>query len=118
MATLQSINVAAGVVRWPTELRRDPHLLARGFWQTRERAFLGAHDLPSAPFRPAGGAPLPIRRAAPTLGQENAAVLSELLGLGVSEIAALEAEGIIGTDAIPVTARKPRSAAAPERISA
>lgn len=118
MAALQGVGVAAGAVRWPTELRRDPHLLARGFWQRAERAFLGPHDLPSAPFRPAGGAPLPIRRAAPTLGQENAAVLSELLGLGASEIAALEAAGIIGTNAIPVAARKPRSVATPERISA
>jgi crotonobetainyl-CoA:carnitine CoA-transferase CaiB-like acyl-CoA transferase len=118
MAALQGIGVAAGAVRWPTELRQDPHLRARDFWQRQERAFLGTHDLPSAPFRPAGGAPLPIRRAAPTLGQENAAVLSELLELSASEIAALEAEGIIGQDAIPVAGRKPRSTPAPERIVA
>jgi crotonobetainyl-CoA:carnitine CoA-transferase CaiB-like acyl-CoA transferase len=52
-------------------------LLARHFWQNSSRAYLGPQDLPSAPFRPQGGAPLPIRRAAPTLGQENDAVLSD-----------------------------------------
>ncbi len=112
MAALQGIGVAAGVVRWPTELRRDPHLRARGFWQRAERAFLGPHDLPSAPVRPLGGAPLPIRQPAPTLGQENAAVLGGILGLSAAEIAALEAEGIIGASAVPAEARKPRSAPA------
>jgi crotonobetainyl-CoA:carnitine CoA-transferase CaiB-like acyl-CoA transferase len=120
MAALQAIGIASGVVRWPTELRRDPHLLARRFWQSSERPYLGPHDLPSAPFRPQGGAPLPIRRAAPTLGQENATVLSELLDMTEAELASLAADGVIGSEAIPAEARKPRSAAAqpPERISA
>lgn len=109
MAALQAKGIAAGVLRWPTELRRDPHLRARGFWQEVDRAFLGPHELPSAPIRMAGGAPLEIFRAAPTLGEENAAVLSELLGLSATELAALERDGIIGSDAVPVTARKPRS---------
>ncbi len=118
MAALQGLRVAAGVVRWPTDLRHDAHLAARGFWQRAEREHLGRHTLPSAPFRPAGGAPLPIRRAAPTLGEENAAVLTELLGLGAAEIAALEAEGIIGTEAVPAAARKPRGSDVKEKISA
>ncbi len=118
MAALQGVRVAAGVVRWPTELRHDVHLAARGFWQRAEREHLGPHTLPSAPFRPAGGAPLPIRRAAPTLGEENAAVLTELLGLGAAEIVALEAEGIIGTEAVPAAARKPRGSDVKEKISA
>ncbi|MFL1461764.1 CoA transferase [Roseococcus sp. DSY-14] len=109
MAALQAIGVAAGTVRWPTDLREDPHLRARGFWQAAERPFLGAHELPSAPIRPLGGGPLPVRRPAPTLGQENEAVLGAILGLGPEEIRRLEAEGIIGAAAIPAEARKPRS---------
>lgn len=118
MAALQGVQVAAGVVRWPTDLRRDAHLAARGFWQPAEREYLAPHTLPSAPFRPAGGPPLPIRRAAPTLGQENAAVLTELLGLGAAEIAALESEGVIGTEAIPAAERRQRGAPVDERVGA
>nr|WP_314070325.1 CoA transferase [uncultured Roseococcus sp.] len=109
MDALQAKGIAAGVLRWPTELRQDTHLRARGFWQEVDRPFLGRHELPSAPIRLAGGPPLKIFRAAPTLGEENSAVLSELLGLSAAELAALEQDGIIGTDAVPVTARKPRS---------
>lgn len=120
MGVLQANGIAAGAIRWPTELRRDAHLQARGFWQEVDRPFLGPHTLPSAPIRMAGGPPLKIRRPAPTLGQENAAVLSELLGLSAAEIAALEEEGIIGTEAIPVADRKPRSSpgAEPQKASA
>ena len=114
MGVLQVNGIAAGVLRWPTELRRDVHLRARGFWQEVERPFLGRHALPSAPIRPAGGPPLKIHRPAPTLGEENAAVLSGILGLSEAEIAALGEEGIIGTDAIPVAARKPRGTAGAE----
>ena len=110
MLALQAAGVAAGVVRWPTDLRTDAHLAARGFWQEAERPFLGAHMLPSAPFRPLRGAPLPITRPAPTLGQENGAILGGLLGLSAARIAALAADQIIGTEAIPAAARKPRSA--------
>lgn len=118
MAELQARHIAAGVVRWPTELRTDQHLAARGFWQAADRPFLGPHLLPSAAFRPLGGAPLPIIRAAPTLGQENTEILRGLLGLSAVEIAGLEADGIIGTEAIPATERKPRSVSQKERISA
>jgi len=120
MSVLQANGVAAGAIRWPTELRRDTHLRARGFWQEVDRPFLGTHTLPSAPIRMAGGPPLKILRPAPTLGQENAAVLSELLGLSAADIAGLEAEGIIGTEAIPVADRKPRSAPGtePQKVSA
>ena len=118
MRCLQSQGIAAGVVRWPTGLRTDAHLLARGFWQEAERPFMGRHMLPSAPFRPLRGGPLPITRAAPTLGQENDAILGGLLGLDAERIAALTAEQIIGTEAIPAAERKPRSTPPQERINA
>ncbi|WP_424812290.1 CoA transferase [Roseococcus sp. YIM B11640] len=110
MHAMQAQGIAAGAIRWPTELRQDPHLAARGFWQERERAFIGTHTLPSAPLRMQGGPPLDIRRPAPTLGQHNAAVLGGMLGISPAEIEALEAAGIIGTEAIPTAQRKPRSA--------
>jgi crotonobetainyl-CoA:carnitine CoA-transferase CaiB-like acyl-CoA transferase len=111
MAALQAAGVAAGALRWPTELVRDPHLRARGFWQPTDRAWLGLHDQPSAPFREAGRGPYPVRRPAPTLGEDNLAVLGSLLNLPASRLEELEAAGVIGTEAVPVSQRKARAAA-------
>ena len=111
MATLQRAGIAAGVARWPGELMRsEPHLAARGHWQVIDRAWLGPHQQPSLPFR-MNGATIPIRFPAPTLGQYTEGVLRRLLGLGDAEITALREARIIGTQAIPTTERKPRSAA-------
>lgn len=112
MAALQAEGVASGVVRWPTALYDDPHLRARGFWQAADRAWLGPHRQPSAPFREAGAAPLSVRHPAPTLGEHNGAVLGKVLGLGTGELARLEASRVIGTEAIPTSARRPRAGAA------
>jgi benzylsuccinate CoA-transferase BbsF subunit len=45
----------------------------------------------------AAGAPLEIKRRAPALGEHNAEILRELLGLGEAAISALESDGVIGT---------------------
>ena len=47
-----------------------------------------------------------IRRPAPTLGQHNQQVLSELLGLSPADLAELESNGVIGTQA--AGSRSPR----------
>ncbi|WP_207539583.1 CaiB/BaiF CoA transferase family protein [Sabulicella rubraurantiaca] len=112
MAALQAAGVASGAVRWPTRLYDDPHLVARGFWQATDRAWLGPHRQPSAPFREAGAPPYAVRRPAPTLGEDNAAVLGGLLGLPPAELARLEEAQVIGTEAIPVSQRKVRAAVA------
>ncbi len=96
MSELQAAGVAAGVARLPIELLKDRHLASRGFLQDVERAFIGRHPQPSMPIREAAS-PYAICTAAPTLGQHNVEVLSELLGLSDSEIAQLIRGGIIGT---------------------
>lgn len=96
MAAMQKVGVAAGAVRVPMLLPDDPHLKARGFWRWVDRPFTGPHWQSSAAFRE-GNAPYPIRRPAPTLGQDNAAILTELAGLDADQIAALAATDIIGT---------------------
>lgn len=111
MHALQAAGVAAGVVAWPTRLRRDPHLVARRFWQATTRAFLGPHEQPSAPFRPAGGEPFAVRRPAPTLGEDNDAVLAGL-GLDAGARARLAEAGVIGRRAVPVSERRKRAPAA------
>jgi crotonobetainyl-CoA:carnitine CoA-transferase CaiB-like acyl-CoA transferase len=108
MAALQSVGVAAGVARLPAELDQDPHLVARGFWRRVDRPFIGPHWQSSSAFRE-GSAPYPIRRVAPTLGQDNTAILGGRLGLGEAELADLAARNIIGTVPKP---RRPQGDAA------
>jgi crotonobetainyl-CoA:carnitine CoA-transferase CaiB-like acyl-CoA transferase len=108
METLQRAGVVAGAVRHPVELIDDPHLGARGFWQWIERAHVGRHPQPSAPYREAG-APVPVTTPASTLGEYNAAVLSGVLGLSPAEIERLTRAGVIGTEALPPSQRKARA---------
>jgi crotonobetainyl-CoA:carnitine CoA-transferase CaiB-like acyl-CoA transferase len=113
MAALQAAGVAAGVCRHPAVLPQDAQLAARGVFQPTRRAYVGEHLQLSAPFREAGAAaPLPVRRPAPTLGEDNAAVLGGLLGLTPEELARLAEAGVIGTEAVPVSARRTRASAA------
>jgi crotonobetainyl-CoA:carnitine CoA-transferase CaiB-like acyl-CoA transferase len=99
MLALQRFGVAAGAVRSPFRLDQEPHLEARGFWQPVERAFVGRHDQPSAPFREGAG-PYPVLRPAPTLGEHNEQVLTGLLGLTRADLDRLAASNIIGTEAL------------------
>ena len=103
MFLLQSRGIAAGSVRTPLALVDDPHLVARGFWRRFDRPFIGMHWQSSAAFRE-GPEPYPVRRVAPTLGQDNEAILGNRLGLSREEIDRLAAADVIGT--IP----KPRRA--------
>ncbi len=105
MHALQAAGVAAGTVRVPVDLYQDPHLVARGAFQTVQRPFVGAHPLFPAPFRQ-GEAPLPIRWPAPTMGQFNREVFGEVLGLDDAALAALSEEGVIGERPLPPAQRK------------
>ena len=109
MLALQRVGVAAGVVRRPLELLEDPHLLARNFWSSVDRAHIGPHAQPAPAIREAGD-PYLVRSPAPTLGEYNEPVLRDLLGLSDSEIAALEASGVIGSSLL---AEKPTPEKAP-----
>ncbi len=96
MQILQANGIAAGVVRTPHALDRDPHLMARGFWHRHDRAFIGPHWQSSAAFREGHDA-YPVRRVAPTLGQDNEAILGGRLGLTRSDLNRLAAADVIGT---------------------
>ena len=96
MFELQALGIRAGHVASGLELASDPHLSSRGFWKLMERDYVGELPHPAAPYR-LGDEPFDIDRPAPTLGQHNREVLSQLLHLTGPEIDDLEAEGIIGT---------------------
>jgi len=104
MAALQATGVAAGVVRPMWEVLDDPHLHARGFWQPVDRAYVGRYLSSTTSYRQ-DGAPMPIRRPAPTLGEHTGEVLTEVLGLTAQQVSSLEQQGIIGTTAHPKSAK-------------
>jgi crotonobetainyl-CoA:carnitine CoA-transferase CaiB-like acyl-CoA transferase len=106
MALFQSHGVPAGAARSIPALLDDPHLVARGFWRTVPRPFVG-HYIAGSTFYREHGKPAPLRSAAPTLGQHNGQVLGSVLGLGPERLAALAARGVIGTAAV---AKAPRAA--------
>ncbi len=97
-------GVPAAVLRNSLDVLYDPHLEARGYWQWRERAYVGNQPNPSAPFRPVAqdGAsrPYAVEWPAPTLGQHNREVLTRLLNLSEDELKALERDKVIGTEPV------------------
>lgn len=109
MATLQDLGIAAGSVRLPFELDRDPHLVARGFWHRLNRPFIGMHWQSSSAFRE-GPEAYPIRSTAPTLGQDNDAILGDRLGLDRRALDRLAAISVIGTIPKPRRAQSDSSA--------
>jgi crotonobetainyl-CoA:carnitine CoA-transferase CaiB-like acyl-CoA transferase len=81
-------------VRAAREVPADPHLRARGFFHTVDQPALGALDYPGLTIH-LSDTPGAIRRHAPTLGQDNAYVFGDLLGLAPAEIAQLTADGVL-----------------------
>lgn len=96
MQQLQDAGIAAQAVLNTVELLEDPHYRARGFFQSVPHPEAGTHPHLSQPWRLAE-TPLPVRRPAPCLGEHNALVLEELLGVSPETLQRLEAEGHIGT---------------------
>jgi crotonobetainyl-CoA:carnitine CoA-transferase CaiB-like acyl-CoA transferase len=104
MMDLQRAGVTAAAVHDVRQVLDDPHLGARGVWQWLDRAVVGVQPNPSTPYRE-GPHAYRIRTPAPTLGQHNHLVLAEL-GLAETDIADLEARGIIGTRPVLRKARE------------
>ncbi len=96
MNTLQAAGVLAAAVLNPKESLLDPHLKARGFFDRVDTGNAGvrpvAHQL-GAKF---SAFEAKSARRAPNLGEHNAEILSQLLGMGDGEIAELKEKGVIG----------------------
>jgi crotonobetainyl-CoA:carnitine CoA-transferase CaiB-like acyl-CoA transferase len=105
MMKLQNAGVAAGVAQSTADLLKDPHLVARGYWQYLERPHVGLHFQASAPFRE-NGRHYQIQRPSPTLGQYNEEVLKGVLGLTDADLKKLTADNVIGTTPILPEKRK------------
>jgi len=90
---LQEAGISASVVLHGVDLRSDPHLAARGALATVTHPEMG-------PVRHSGSAirlsrtPLIPAAAAPCLGADTSAILTEYLGLSTEDVDALIRDGI------------------------
>jgi benzylsuccinate CoA-transferase BbsF subunit len=95
MEMLQKEGVAAGVVKTGADLHSDPQLAHRRHFQTLDHPEMGESDLyESAPFR-LSRTPGSVTKPAPCLGEDNAYVYTEILGLSDEEFVSLMAERVI-----------------------
>ncbi len=95
MTSLQSAGIAAGVVQNIEDLaRRDPHVAARGIFEEIEHAKKGRVTATAIPL---GLTATPARTgiAGAAVGQDNAYVFGELLGMTAEEIRACIDAGAI-----------------------
>lgn len=95
MHALQRAGVAAGVAQTAEdELRRDPQLAARGFFERVPHLVKGEVIAPGIPL---GLTATPARtgRAGAAIGEDNEAVFGELLGMSRAEIERAIREGAI-----------------------
>ena len=95
MAHLQAHGVAAGMVFSEPDAYTDPHLKARGFFETVTHRECGTHHYPGMLWK-MSKTPGHIRSAACCLGEHNDYVYRELLGMHQADIACLRQDGHIG----------------------
>ena len=93
MEILAGAGVACGAVLDSSEVLADPHLRERGMVVDLEHPERGRFPMPANPIH-LSASPTEVR-AAPLLGEHNAAVYGGLLGLGADEVAQLERDGVI-----------------------
>jgi crotonobetainyl-CoA:carnitine CoA-transferase CaiB-like acyl-CoA transferase len=96
VATLWDAGVPVAKVMQPHRQTELAQLAHRGFFEEVDHPVNGTARLSTVPMRLSGGPKVFHTSPAPMLGQHNNELLAEL-GLTVSEIADLEAAGIIGT---------------------
>ena len=116
MNALQAAGVPAGAVLDGKSLLFDPHLIERGFYEVAEHSTItGIPPLPyaSRPWK-FSRTPSGLRSAAPTLGQHNRFVLSEIMGKPTADIEEMESRGAIGTT--PPAPRSPRVVPVKEQL--
>jgi crotonobetainyl-CoA:carnitine CoA-transferase CaiB-like acyl-CoA transferase len=90
---LQAAGVAAAPFTRIPALMDDPHLVARGFWESVAHPQAGEWRIEGPTWR-MSETPAHVRMPAPCFGEHNDYVFRELLGLSDDEVRALEAEGV------------------------
>jgi crotonobetainyl-CoA:carnitine CoA-transferase CaiB-like acyl-CoA transferase len=78
-----------GAVRAPEQLLNDPHLQDRGFWKTLEHPELGRSFIYPGEAAIFNGSPWRLSRRAPLIGEHNAEIFCDELGLTRGELTLL-----------------------------
>lgn len=90
--------LAAGVAAQPLAdleaLLADPHLRAAGFFEPVAQAGRGVREMEGVPYR-FSRTPAHVRLPPPARGEHTHAVLTEMAGLSVDEVAGLRASGVV-----------------------
>ncbi|MGE3448429.1 MAG: CoA transferase [Microbacteriaceae bacterium] len=95
---LRAGGVPAERLLTPTEAFDSPNFRARAFAEKVEHAVVGAQEYPSLPFRFRSRLHEPwFRSPSPRVGEHNERVLTQIAGLTIDELRAMEAQGVIGT---------------------
>ncbi|HLN18516.1 MAG TPA: CoA transferase [Acidimicrobiales bacterium] len=94
---LAAAGVPVGRVLAPAEVQHLEQLAARGFLETVVHPLTGQAVHTGYPVRFSAGPRRLHHRPAPTLGQDNRELLTELLGVSPEAYARLEAADVIGT---------------------
>jgi crotonobetainyl-CoA:carnitine CoA-transferase CaiB-like acyl-CoA transferase len=94
LAALGEHRVPAAAVRELGEVVEDRHLHERGAIQYIDHPELGPIVVPHSPMR-YRGSDLAELRPSPRLGEHNADIYGEWLGLSADEVAALGADGVL-----------------------
>jgi len=84
-----------GAVRTPEALLDDAHLHDRGFWKEVEHPELGRNFVYPGEAAIYNGSPWRISRRAPLIGEHNAEILCDELGLSRSELSILAENRVI-----------------------
>ena len=87
-------RIPVSPVRDVSEVMADEHMHERGMLEWVEHPELGRVVMPTTPLRLHDSAVAPFKPS-PRLGQHNADVLGEMLGLSTDDVAALKAEGVL-----------------------
>ena len=94
VAALADGGIPAERVAWGHEIGDNPQLRARGYWETLDHPICGPHPYASFPVRFSAGPDVWNRSAAPTMGQHNIQVLTEL-GYDEAAISDLHESGVL-----------------------
>lgn len=92
---LQDAGVSAAPVMTGEMIFNDPHYQERELLEFVDHPSCGPYFMPGAAWK-MSATPPGVRWHAPRLGEHNAHVFGELLGMQPNEIAALEREGVSG----------------------
>ena len=96
MHSLQSRGIAAGAVFTNQDVAEDPHLKERGYIWDVPHAKAGTMQFLGAPIL-LSRTPVVLHRPAPTLGEHNGYVVTDLLGMEAAHADLLEEAGLMVT---------------------